>query len=76
MNLGAAWIYGAGPENPIRQLADKLNLTLIITPVYYIVAVNLGAAWIYGAGPENPIRQLADKLNLTLIITPYLYIIL
>ena len=32
MNLGAAWIYGAGPENPMRQLADKLNLTMQTTP--------------------------------------------
>ena len=32
MNLGAAWIYCAGPENPIRNLADKLNLTVMTTP--------------------------------------------
>ena len=32
MNLGAAWIYGAGPENPIRYLADKLNLMMMTTP--------------------------------------------
>ena len=32
MNLGAAWIYGAEPENPIRHLADKLNLTVMTTP--------------------------------------------
>ena len=31
VNLGASWIHGAGPENPIRQLADYLNLTLMIT---------------------------------------------
>ena len=32
MNLGAAWIYGAGPENPIRHLVDKLDLTVMTTP--------------------------------------------
>ena len=50
MDKGASWIHGARPGHPIKQLADKFNLTTFATdeldPIYYSNRTEAGEkAW-------------------------------